>query len=79
MSDDYRPPMADYFDELEARYGADFMFDRLADEELMEFRRLAREAVERDPKVTAEEKKALTPLVELLDRIRIKRGLTEGH
>ena len=78
MTDDYRPPIADYFDRLEAAYGEEFSFDRLSDEELLELERLGRHSIERDERVTAGEKKALQPLLQLIDMQRKKRGLGSG-
>ncbi|APZ43980.1 hypothetical protein [Acidihalobacter ferrooxydans] len=70
---EYRPPLADYFDELERRYGDQFSFDKLNDEELATVERLTREAIEHDPRVSAVEKKNLAPLLTLLDMQRGKR------
>jgi len=75
MNDAYRPAIADYFDQLEADYGEEFSFDRLSDEELLELERLGRHAIEQDEQVRADEKKALQPLLQLIDMQRRKRGL----
>ncbi|MEJ2508642.1 MAG: hypothetical protein P8009_04020 [Gammaproteobacteria bacterium] len=75
MNDAYRPAIADYFDQLEAAYGDDFSFDRLSDEELLELERLGRHAIEQDEQVRADEKKALQPLLQLIDMQRKKRGI----
>lgn len=76
MPMEYRPPVADYFDALEARYGDQFSFDRLSDEELLELEKLGRHAIQQDSQVTAQEKHALQPLLLLIDKQRAKRGLT---
>lgn len=78
MSDDYRPAIADYFDRLEASYGENFSFDRLSGDELLELERLGREAIERDMQVSAGEKKALQPLLQLIAMQKHKRGLSAG-
>ncbi|HSO99873.1 MAG TPA: hypothetical protein VLN90_00275 [Thioalkalivibrio sp.] len=70
---DYRPPLADYFDSLESRHGADFNFEKLSDEELTELEHLGRDAVERDPKVSAVEKQNLGMLLKLVNIVRQKR------
>ena len=70
---DYRPPLADYFDELERRYGGDLDFTRLSLDELKTVERLARDAIERDPNVTRVEKKNLAPLLTLVNMHRRKR------
>lgn len=75
MSDDYRPPLADYFDQMEKKYGDGFTFDRLDDEELVTMERLGRDAIERDPRVTWQEKKNLGSLITLIEMQRQKRGL----
>nr|WP_296749593.1 hypothetical protein [Thioalkalivibrio sp.] len=56
MHDDYRPPLADYWDSLETRYGSGFSLDAIKLEELRELERHLRAAVEQDPKVTPVEK-----------------------
>lgn len=79
MSDDYRPALADYFDKLEEKYAGgdgDFAFDALTDEELLEVERLGRHAIYEDPKVTAQEKINLQPLLMLVEKQRQKRGLS---
>jgi len=78
MSDDYRPPLADYWDQLEAKYAdssGDFSFDSLTDEELLELERLGRHAINEDPNVTGQEKINLQPLLMLVEKQRTKRGL----
>ncbi|MFP4560816.1 MAG: hypothetical protein ACLFRB_09305 [Thiohalorhabdus sp.] len=78
MADDYRPALADYFDQLEAKYAdgnGDFSFDALSDEELLEVERLGRHAIYEDPQVTAQEKINLKPLLLLVEKQREKRGL----
>lgn len=79
MSDeDYRPPLADYWDEMEAKYGdagGDFSFDQLTDAELLELERLGRQAIHEDPRVTSQEKINLQPLLTLVEKQRAKRGL----
>jgi hypothetical protein len=71
---EYRPPLADYFDDLERRYGDQFNFDRLSMEELETIERLARDAIDNDPRISAVEKKNLTPLLTLVDMQRRKRN-----
>jgi hypothetical protein len=71
---EYRPPLADYFDDLEKRYGDQFNFDRLSLEELDTIERLARNAIDTDPRVSTVEKKNLTPLLTLVDMQKRKRG-----
>ena len=56
MQEDYRPPLADYWDALEARYGSGFTLDAIGREELRELERHLAAAVEQDPRVTAVEK-----------------------
>lgn len=79
MSDeDYRPPLADYWDEMAAKYGdasGDFSFDQLTDAELLELERLGRQAIHEDPRVTSQEKINLQPLLTLVEKQRAKRGL----
>lgn len=70
---DYRPPLADYFNELERRHGAELDFSRLSLKELETIQRLALDAIERDPNVTQVEKKNLAPLLTLVDMHRRKR------
>jgi hypothetical protein len=72
--ENYRPPLADYFDSLESRYGEGFNFEKLSDEELTELERLGRDAVERDPKVSAVEKQNLGMLLRLVNLVREKRA-----
>lgn len=72
--DDYRPPLADYFDQLETRHGENFSFDRLTDAELDEVERLGRDAIEYDPNVTEVEKVNLRPLLMVIEQQRAKRG-----
>jgi hypothetical protein len=86
MSDeDYRPPLADHWDRMEAKYGdasGDFTFDKLSDEELLEMERLGRQAIYEDPNVTSQEKINLQPLLTLVEKQRDKRGLPpagDGH
>lgn len=75
MSEDYQPPLADYFDQMEAKYGADFSFDALSDDELLTLERLGRHAVDEDQRVTWQEKQNLAPLIALIEIQRNKRGL----
>lgn len=75
---DYQPPLAAYFDELETRYGDQFSFDRLSDEELLTLERLGRDAIERDRKISAVEKANLKPLLTLVEMHRRKRGIDPG-
>ncbi|MEJ2059175.1 MAG: hypothetical protein P8079_11535 [Gammaproteobacteria bacterium] len=76
MTDDYRPPLADYFDELEQKHGGEVNFEKLSLEELDELERLARHAIEQDPKVSQVEKVNLKPLLTLLELQRNKRRPT---
>ncbi|MEJ2655123.1 MAG: hypothetical protein P8Z69_07460 [Acidihalobacter sp.] len=71
---EYRPPLADYFDDLEKRYGDQFNFDRLSLEELDTIERLARDAIDNDSRVSTVEKKNLTPLLTLVDMQKRKRS-----
>ena len=75
MTDNYRPPLADYFDEIEAKYGEDFTFDKLTDDELQTLERLGRHAIDQDQRVTWQEKQNLAPLITLIEIQRRKRGL----
>ena len=75
---EYRPPLADFFDHLEAKYGdasGEFMFDSLTDDELVEVERLGQQAIYDDPNVTSQEKINLQPLLQLVAKQRAKRGL----
>ena len=81
MAEEYRPPLADLFDQLEEKYGdasGEFSFDSLSDEELLQVERLGRKAIYEDPNVTAQEKINLQPLLQLVDKQRAKRGLGES-
>lgn len=75
MMDDYKPAVAFFFDDLEAKYGGQFNFDALSDEELLELERLGRHAIEQDGQVTATEKQMLAPLLTLTAKQREKRKL----
>lgn len=78
MSDyqpDYRPKVAIYFDELEAKYGPQFMFGELTDEELLKLERLGHLAIKKDSQVTEQEKKLLEPLMTLIEKQKMKRNL----
>lgn len=79
MTDDYRPQLADYFEEMEAKYGADFPFDRLSDDELLTLEHLGRHAIDEDPQVTWQEKQNLAPLITLIELQRQKRGLGRSN
>lgn len=74
MSDEYRPPLADYFDALEKKYGADMIFEKAQDEELMELQRLAKHAIQEDAQITQVEKANLKPLLTLIELQRSKRS-----
>lgn len=74
---DYKPEVAHYFDSLEAKYGPQFLFDRLGDDELLKLERLGRHAIEADPAVSAVEKQLLAPLLTLTAKQREKRGLQD--
>lgn len=56
LDDDYRPPLADYWDSLEKRYGPGFRLEALSDAERATLIAHLRDAVERDPRVTPVEK-----------------------
>lgn len=56
MQEDYRPPLADYWDALEARYGSGFSLDAISIDELRQLEVHLRTAVDRDPQVTPVEK-----------------------
>lgn len=71
----YRPELADYFDLLEQQHGEGFSFDVLSDEALLTLERLGRHAIGQDPRVTAQEKQALQPLLVLIGHQRTQRGL----
>lgn len=75
MTETYRPKLADYFDEMEIKYGHDFSFDRLTDEELLTLEHLGRHAVDEDVQVTWQDKQNLAPLITLIELQRAKRGL----
>ncbi|MEF8794380.1 hypothetical protein [Thiohalorhabdus sp.] len=77
--EDYRPPLADHWDRMEAKYGdesGDFSFDQLTDEELLEMERLGIMAIYQDDWVTSQEKINLQPLLTLVEKQRTKRGLS---
>lgn len=73
MTDDYRPELADYFDSLEKKYGSDFSFEKITDDELEQLHKLANHAVNVDSKVTQVEKTNLKQLLTLIDIIQKKR------
>lgn len=75
MSSEYRPAIADYFDELENHYGNEMSFDKLSDDELEHLAKLAEHAIKHDPKVTQVEKANLGPLMTLIEMQRKKRNL----
>lgn len=75
---EYQPPLASYFADLENRYGSQFNFDSLNDEELLTLEKLGREAIEHDQNITAVEKANLKPLLQLIDLQRRKRGIKTG-
>ncbi|MEK8088408.1 hypothetical protein [Thermithiobacillus plumbiphilus] len=76
MTGEYKPPVANYFEALESRYGDNFNFDRLSDSELLELERLGRQAIEIDPLVTSAEKQMLAPLLTLMAKQKQKRNLS---
>lgn len=59
MSDDYRPPLADYWDQLESRYGGGFNFHQISRDELAQLVEHLRHAVREDPQVNEVEKQNL--------------------
>lgn len=75
MSDEYRPELADFFDKMEEKYGANFSFDLLTDDEILTMDKLATHAIQVDPKVHPEEKKAMEPLLQLMESQRSKRKI----
>jgi len=74
MQDDYRPPLADYWDALEARYGSGFSLDTITLDELRELRSHLRAAVEHDPLVTPVEKANLGVVLKHADGVLRRRG-----
>jgi len=74
MQDDYRPPLADYWDALETRYGSGFSLDRISVDELRELRSHLRAAVEHDPRVTPVEKANLGMVLKHADAVLRRRG-----
>lgn len=74
MQDDYRPPLADYWDALEDRYGSGFNFEGITVEELRQLRAHLREAVEQDPRVTQVEKANLGMVLKHADSVLQRRS-----
>jgi len=74
MQEDYRPPLADYWDALEARYGSGFSLDTITLDELRELRSQLRAAVEQDPLVTPVEKTNLGVVLKHADAVLRRRG-----
>ncbi len=74
MQDDYRPPLADYWDALEARYGSGFSFEGITIDELRQLQAHLREAVERDPRVTQVEKANLGMVLKHADSVLQRRS-----
>ena len=71
----FEEPLEAAFDEMETKYGHDFSFDRLTDDELLTLEHLGRHAVDQDTEVTWQEKQNLAPLITLIELQRAKRGL----
>lgn len=77
-SSGYQPPLAIYFTDLENRYGSQFNFDCLNDEELLTLEKLGRDAIEHDQNITTVEKANLKPLLQLIELQKRKRGIKTG-
>ncbi|OOC11239.1 MULTISPECIES: hypothetical protein [Thioalkalivibrio] len=73
MTDDYRPPLADYWDELESRYGGGFNFQQISREELDQLIGHLRQAVNQDPQVTEVEKQNLALVLKHAEESRKRR------
>ncbi|WP_018936944.1 hypothetical protein [Thioalkalivibrio sp. ALJ24] len=73
MTDDYRPPLADYWDELESRYGGGFNFQQISREELDRLIGHLRQAVNQDPQVTEIEKQNLALVLKHAEESRKRR------
>lgn len=73
MTDDYRPPLADYWDELESRYGGGFNFQQISREELDQLIGHLRQAVNQDPQVTEIEKQNLALVLKHAEESRKRR------
>lgn len=74
MQEDYRPPLADYWDALEARYGNGFSMETISVDELRELRTHLRAAVEEDPLVTPAEKANLGMVLKHAEAVLHRRG-----
>jgi len=74
MQEEYRPPLADYWDTLEARYGNGFSLDTISVEELRELLNHLRAAVEQDPLVTPVEKANLGMVLKHAEAVLRRRG-----
>ncbi|MBS0001459.1 MAG: hypothetical protein KFF45_00075 [Thioalkalivibrio sp.] len=74
MQDDYRPPLADYWDALEARYGSGFSLETITLDELRQLQAHLREAVEQDPLVTQVEKTNLGMVLKHADTVLRRRA-----
>lgn len=74
MQDDYRPPLADYWDGLEARYGSGFSLEAITIDELRQLRSHLRAAVEEDPLVTPVEKANLGMVLRHADAVLRRRA-----
>ena len=66
-----------FFDQLESKYGERFTFEALTDTELLNMERLTHEALERDTRITEDDKKSLRPLLMLIEKQRRYRQLYE--
>ena len=73
MTEDYRPPLADYWDELESRYGGGFNFQQISREELDRLIGHLRQAVNQDPQVTEIEKQNLALVLKHAEESRKRR------
>ena len=74
MSDDYRPPLADYWDQLESRYGGGFNFQQISRDELAQLVEHLRQAVKNDPHVTDVEKQNLGLVLKHAEQALEKRS-----
>ncbi|MFO8153626.1 hypothetical protein [Thioalkalivibrio sp.] len=73
MQDDYRPPLADYWDALEVRYGSGFSLETITLDELRQLQAHLRAAVEQDPLVTQVEKANLGMVLKHADAVLQRR------
>ncbi|MFN4262611.1 MAG: hypothetical protein ACK4IT_03055 [Thioalkalivibrionaceae bacterium] len=69
-NDDYRPPLADYWDSLETIHGPGFRIESLTHEERATLIDHLRDAVERDRRVTRVEKTNLKIVLDHAQRVQ---------